>query len=53
MRRTLRDRKKDEFMSLEQGSMSVVAYEAKLHALSRYSTYLVTTEDEQFSYLLG
>lgn len=29
-----RDGKKDEFMTLEQGSMTVAAYEAKFHALS-------------------
>ena len=36
--RTLRDRKRDEFLSLEQGRMSVNAYEAKFRALSRYAT---------------
>ena len=36
--RTLRDRKIDEFLSLEQGRMSVTAYEAKFRALSRYAT---------------
>ncbi|KAH0743076.1 hypothetical protein KY290_031069 [Solanum tuberosum] len=45
--RTLRDHKKDEFMALEQGGMSVAAYEAKFHALSRYATQLVTTEEER------
>ncbi|KAH0673662.1 hypothetical protein KY284_024749 [Solanum tuberosum] len=45
--RTLRDHKKDEFMALEQGGMYVAAYEAKFHALSRYDTQLVTTEDER------
>ena len=35
---TLRDRKRDEFLSLEQGRMSVTAYEAKFRALSRYDT---------------
>ncbi|WMV14469.1 hypothetical protein MTR67_007854 [Solanum verrucosum] len=45
--RTLRDRKKDEFMALEQGGMSVAAYEAKFHDLSRYDTQLVTTEKER------
>ncbi|WMV41337.1 hypothetical protein MTR67_034722 [Solanum verrucosum] len=44
--RTLRDRKKDEFMALEQGGMTLAAYEAKFHALSRYATQLVTTEEE-------
>ena len=36
--RTLRDRKRDEFLSLEQGKMSVTAYEVKFRALSRYAT---------------
>ena len=36
--RTLRDRKKDEFLSLEQGRMLVNAYEARFCALSRYAT---------------
>ncbi|WMV49814.1 hypothetical protein MTR67_043199 [Solanum verrucosum] len=44
---TLRDFKKDEFMALEQGGMSVAAYEAKFHALCRYATQLVTTEEER------
>ncbi|KAH0743175.1 hypothetical protein KY290_031168 [Solanum tuberosum] len=44
---TLRDHKKDEFIALEQGGMSVAAYEAKFHALSRYATQLVTTEEER------
>jgi len=47
MPRTLRDRKKDEFMALEQGGMIVASYEAKLHILSRYATHLVTTEEER------
>jgi len=40
------DRKKDEFMALEQGGTSVAAYQAKFHASSRYATQLVTTEEE-------
>ena len=36
--RTLRDRRRDEFFSLEQGRMSVTTYEAKICALSRYAT---------------
>ena len=43
---TLRDRKKNEFMNLEQGGMSVVAYKAKFHVLSRYATQLAATEEE-------
>ena len=50
--RTSRDHKKDEFMSLKQGGMTVAAYEAKFHALSRYATQLVTTEEERSGYLL-
>uniref|UniRef100_M1DT60 'chromo' domain containing protein n=1 Tax=Solanum tuberosum TaxID=4113 RepID=M1DT60_SOLTU len=34
-------------MALEQGGMSVAAYEAKFHALSRYATQLVTIEEER------
>ena len=45
--RTLTDRKKDEFMSLEQGGTFMAAYEAKFHALSRCSTQLVTTEEDR------
>ncbi|KAH0745921.1 hypothetical protein KY285_007578 [Solanum tuberosum] len=45
--KTLRDRKKDRVMASEQGGMSVAAYEAKFHALSRYATQLVTTEEER------
>ena len=37
---TLRDRRRDEFLSLEQGRMSVTTYEAKFRALSRYATQL-------------
>ena len=47
MPRSLRDRKKDEFMSLEQGGMSMAADEAEFHALYRYDTQLVTTEEER------
>ena len=36
--RTLRDYKKDEFMTLEQGSMYIDTYKAKFHALYRYAT---------------
>ena len=37
--RTLRDRKRDVFLSLDR-RMSVTAYEAKFRALSRYATQL-------------
>ena len=36
----LRDKRRDEFLSLEQGRMSVAAYEAKFCALSKYDTQL-------------
>ena len=45
--RTLRDRKRDEFLSLEQGRMSVTAYEAKFLALSRYATQLCFSPQER------
>ena len=44
---TLRDRKRDEFLSLEQGKMSVTAYEAKIRALSRYATQLCFSPQER------
>ena len=45
--RTLRDRKRDEFLSLEQGRMSLNAYEAKFRALSRYATQLCFSPQER------
>ena len=42
--RTLRDRKRDDFMSLDQGRMSVTAYEAKFPALYRYATQLYRSQ---------
>ena len=47
MEKTLRDRTRDEFMSLEQGRMSVSAYEAKFRALSRYATQLCLSPQER------
>ncbi|XP_069154517.1 uncharacterized protein [Solanum lycopersicum] len=44
---TLRDRKRDEFLSLEQGRMSVATHEAKFCALSRYSTHLYFSPQER------
>ena len=44
--RTLRYRKRD-FLSLEQGRMSVTAYEAKFRALSRYATHLFFSPQER------
>ena len=45
--RTLRDRRRDEFLSLEQGRMSVTAYEAKFRALSRYATQFFFSPQER------
>ena len=45
--RTLRDRRRDEFLSLEQGRMSVTAYEAKFCALSRYATQFCFSPQER------
>ena len=44
---TLRDRRRDEFLSLEQGRMSVADYEAKFLALSRYDTQLCFSPQER------
>lgn len=44
--RTLRDRKKDDFIALEQGCIVMAACEAKFNASSRYATQLVSTEEE-------
>ena len=45
--RTLRDRRRDKFLSLEQGRMSVTAYEDKFRGLSRYVTQLFFTPQER------
>ena len=45
--RTLRDRKRDGFLSLEQGRMSVTAYKAKFRALSSYATQLCFSPQER------
>ena len=45
--RTLRDRMRDEFLSLEQGRMLVTAYKAKFRALSRYATQLCLSPQER------
>ena len=45
--RTFRDRRRDEFLSLEQGRMSVATYEAKFGALSRYATQLWFSPQER------
>ena len=50
--RTLRERKRDEFLSLEKGRMSVTAYEAKFRALSRYATQLCFIPEERISHFV-
>ena len=44
---TLREKRRDEFLSLEQGKMFVSAYEAKFRALSRYATQLCFSPQER------
>ena len=43
----MRDRKKDELLSLDQGRMSVNEYEAKFRALSRYATQICFSPQER------
>ena len=50
--RTLRDRKRDEFLILQQGRMSVNTYEAKFRALSRYATQLFFSPQEQIHHFV-
>ena len=50
--RTLRDRRRDEFLSLKQGMMSVTAYEAKFRALSRYATQLCFSPQERIHHFV-
>ena len=50
--RTLRDRRRDEFLSLEQGRKSVTAYEAKFRALSRYATQLCFSPQERIRHFV-
>ena len=45
--RTLRDRRRDEFLRLEQGRMCVATYDAKFCALSRYATQLCFIPQER------
>ena len=45
--RTLRDKRRDEFLILEQGRVSVAAYEAKFRGLSRYATQLFFSPQER------
>ena len=50
--RTLRDRRRDEFLGLEQRRMSVTAYEAKFHALCRYDTQLCFSPQERIHHFV-
>ena len=50
--RTLRDRRRDEFLSLEQGRMFVTAYEAKFRALSRYATQFFFSPQERIRHFV-
>ncbi|XP_015159005.1 uncharacterized protein [Solanum tuberosum] len=45
--RTLRDRRRDDFLNIKQGKMSVVAYEAKFCALSKYAIQLCFSLQER------
>ena len=44
--RTLKDKRRDEFLSLEQDRISLTAYEAEFRALSRYATQLCFSPQE-------
>lgn len=43
---TKKDRKKDDFITLEQANMIVSTYEVKLPNLFHYATQLVSSEEE-------
>jgi len=45
--RSIRDRFRDQFCRLEQGSMSVAEYETRFHELSRYAEMILPTEEER------
>ncbi|XP_060202191.1 uncharacterized protein LOC132630651 [Lycium barbarum] len=45
--RILRDWRHDEFNNIEQGNLSVAAYEAWFHSLSRYALQLMPIEEER------
>lgn len=49
---TSSNHKKDEFMSLEKGSMIIVSYEAKFHDWSRYATLFVTIGEERIWFFI-
>ena len=50
--RTLRDRRRDEFLSLELGKISVTAYEAKFRALSWYTTQFCFSPQERIRHFV-
>ncbi|XP_055802183.1 uncharacterized protein LOC129871303 [Solanum dulcamara] len=43
---TLRERRRDEFLNIEQGRMSVASYEDKIFSLDRYATHLYFSPEE-------
>ena len=45
--RTFREERRNEFLSLEQGRMSIATYEAKFHVLSGYATQLCFSSQER------
>ena len=45
--RTLRDKRRDDFLSLDLGRMSITTYEARFRALSRYATQLCFSPQER------
>ena len=49
--RTLRDRRRDEFLSLEQGRMSVTSYEAKFRALPDMPQNFASVHKSGFAFL--
>ncbi|XP_069145978.1 uncharacterized protein [Solanum lycopersicum] len=47
MPQSVRDRLRDHFSRLEQGSMTVLEYEARFHELSRHATMILPIEGER------
>ncbi|XP_055806929.1 uncharacterized protein LOC129875684 [Solanum dulcamara] len=50
---TLRDKRRDEFLNIEQRRMSIVAYEAKFRALARYATQLCFSPEERIRHFVA
>ncbi|XP_015169165.1 uncharacterized protein [Solanum tuberosum] len=44
---SIRDQLRDQFARLEQGSMTVLEYEARFHELSRHAAMILPTEEER------